>query len=92
MWVEENTDAVFFFQEHESIDLNEAPREECTYILGIQCKRQLQVMAKYGDRSGLSFDATFGTNLPRVWYCGYPQPLHGLLSTSTVVKYDILLG
>jgi hypothetical protein len=62
MWAEENIDAVFFFQEHDSIDLNEEPRPECTYTLGIQTSWQLKVMAKFGDRSGLSFDATFGTN------------------------------
>jgi hypothetical protein len=36
MWTEENADAVFFFQEHETIDLNQAPQLECTYTLGIQ--------------------------------------------------------
>jgi hypothetical protein len=66
MWAEENTDSVFFFQEHGSIDLNEAPRPECTYTLGIKTDWQLQVMAKFGDRSAVSFGATFGTNTPRV--------------------------
>jgi hypothetical protein len=66
MWAEENPDSVFFFQQHESIDLTEAPWPVCTYTLGIQTDWQLQVMAKYGDRSAVLFDATFGTNTPRV--------------------------
>jgi hypothetical protein len=34
MWIEENADSVFIYQEHEIVDLNEAPKEECTYTLG----------------------------------------------------------
>jgi hypothetical protein len=36
MWTEENHDFVFIYQEHEVIDVNLPPKDECTYTLGIQ--------------------------------------------------------
>jgi hypothetical protein len=66
MWTEENWDCVFNYQEHELIDINAEPKEECTYTLGIQTEWQLQMMAYHGHKSAVSFDATFGTNAPRV--------------------------
>jgi hypothetical protein len=75
------------------MDLNAAPRPKCTYTLGMQTEWQLQVMAKYGNGSGLSFDATFGTNTPRVCHptisalCTlYCSPVHAFMcATGTVV-------
>jgi hypothetical protein len=66
MWTEENRDCVFIYQEHELIDINSDPKEEYTYTLGIQTEWQLQMMAYHGHKSAVSFDATFGTNAPRV--------------------------
>jgi hypothetical protein len=66
MWTEENRDCIFIYQEYELIDINAEPEEECTYTLGIQTEWQLQMMAYHGHKSAVSFDATFGTNAPRV--------------------------
>jgi hypothetical protein len=48
--------------------MNEPPKEECTYTLGIQTEWQLSMMVLHGHNSAVSFDATFGTNTPRVNY------------------------
>ena len=66
MWIEENHDYVFIYQEHELININLDPKEECTYTLGIQTDWQLQMMATHGHNSTMSFDATFRTNAPWV--------------------------
>jgi hypothetical protein len=66
MWTEANADSVFYYTEHESIDLNAAPKDEFTYTLGIQTQWQREVMALHGHRRALSIDATFGTNDSRV--------------------------
>jgi hypothetical protein len=67
MWTEENPEFVFKYQEHELVDVNLPPKEDCTYTLGIQTEWQLRMMATHGHQSAVSFDATFGTNTARVW-------------------------
>jgi hypothetical protein len=54
MWTEENRDCVFIYQEHETLDMNEPPKEECTYILGIQTERQFSMMMLHGHNSAVS--------------------------------------
>jgi hypothetical protein len=46
------------YQEYESININNAPTEECTYTLGIQTKWQLKMMIKHGHRKLVSFYVT----------------------------------
>jgi hypothetical protein len=38
MWTEMNCNYVFIYEEHELIDTNLPPKENCTYILGIQIR------------------------------------------------------
>jgi hypothetical protein len=72
MWTKENANCVFIYQEHETLDMNEPPKEECTYILGIQTEWQLLMMALHRHDSAVSFDAIFGTNTPRI---SHPCPM-----------------
>jgi hypothetical protein len=64
MWIEENRDYVFIYQEHELIGINLDTKEECTYTLGIQIDWQVQMMAIHDHNSAVSFDTAFGTNAP----------------------------
>ena len=66
MWTHENTDSVFYYQEHDLIDLNTSTQSDAPFTLGIQNEWQLEMMVKFGHNSALSIDATFGTTQTRV--------------------------
>ncbi|KAJ4749261.1 zinc ion binding protein [Rhynchospora pubera] len=53
MWVENNHDQVFFYEDYSRSD---------TFVLGIQTDWQLQQMICYGNRSLLASDSKFGSN------------------------------
>jgi hypothetical protein len=85
MWTEETANSVFIYQEYETLDLNEAPKEECTYTLGIQTEWQLLMMALNGHNNTVSFDTTFGINTPRIRPVLPPSSLHSSFSIYPVV-------
>lgn len=66
MWVDENPEAVFCYQEHGLLDLNRKKQDDTPFTLGIQTPWQLDMLLKFGHNSALSFDATFGTSETRV--------------------------
>ena len=66
MWTHENLDSVFYYQEHDLMDLNSSTQSDAPFTLGIQTECQLEVMVKFGHSSALSIDATFGTTQTRV--------------------------
>jgi len=66
MWTTENPDNVFYYQEHSLLDLNSSTQSEAPFTLGIQIEWQLEMMEKFGNKSALSIDATFGTTQTRV--------------------------
>ncbi|XP_065881892.1 uncharacterized protein [Euphorbia lathyris] len=51
MWVERNKKTIFFYQENSEAD---------SFILGIQTEWQLQQMIRFGHRSLVAADSTFG--------------------------------
>ncbi|WCJ34686.1 SWIM zinc finger family protein [Euphorbia peplus] len=51
MWVERNKKSIFFYQESSEAD---------SFILGIQTEWQLQQMVRFGHRSLVAADSTFG--------------------------------
>ena len=66
MWVMENPENVFYYQEHSLLDINSQVQNDSPFTLGIQSEWQLQMMIKFGHKSALSIDATFGTSQTRV--------------------------
>ena len=66
MWVMENPENVFYYQEHSLLDINSQVQDESPFTLGLQSEWQLQMMIKFGHNSALSIDATFGTSQTRV--------------------------
>jgi hypothetical protein len=62
MWVIENKDKVFFYQKsglqvHGGLQGSNMP-----FTIGIQTDWQREMMLRCGHESGISIDATFGTN------------------------------
>lgn len=57
MWVENNQDKVFFFEDYSKSD---------TFAIGIQTDWQLQQMVRFGNRSLLASDSKFGSNKLKV--------------------------
>ena len=74
MWVHENPDSVFFYQDHSLLDLNNTNQEDIPFSLGIHTEWQQQMMAKFGHNIAIAFDAIFGTNQTRV--CCYLKGLN----------------
>ena len=66
MWVMENPENVFYYQEHSLLDINSQVQNDSPFTLGVQTEWQLQMMIKFGHKSALSIDATFGTSQTRV--------------------------
>ena len=62
MWVMENPENVFYYQMHSLHDINSQVQNDSLFTLGIQSEWQLQMMIKFGHKSVLSIDATFGTS------------------------------
>lgn len=57
MWVENNQDQVFFFEDYSKSD---------SFVIGIQTDWQLQQMIRFGNRSLLASDSKFGSNKLKV--------------------------
>ena len=51
------------------MDLNCSTQSEAPFTLGIQTEWQLEMIEKFGHKSTLSIDATFGTTQTRVRHC-----------------------
>ena len=66
MWVMENLENMFYYQEHSLLDINSQVQNDSPFTLGVQSEWQLQMMVKFGHISVLSIDASFGTNQTRV--------------------------
>jgi hypothetical protein len=66
MWVYENPNFVFYYQEHGLLDLNKNDQEDALFTLGIQSDWQQQIMARFGHNYAIAIDATFGTTQTRV--------------------------
>jgi hypothetical protein len=59
MWVERNKKSIFFYQDSLESD---------AFILGIQTEWQLQQMIRFGHRSLIAADSTFGIKRLKVFY------------------------
>ena len=57
LWVENNQDCVFFYEDFSDTD---------TFVLGIQTDWQLQQMIQFGSHSLMASDSKFGTNKLKV--------------------------
>ena len=68
MWTAENSDSLFFYQDHSLMDLNSQTQDNSLFTIGIQIEWQLEMMANFGQISALSIDATFGTGQIKVEY------------------------
>ena len=66
MWTRENHNSVFYYQEHDLMDLNSSTQSDAPFTLGIQTEWQLEMMVKFGHNSALAIDTTFGTTQTRV--------------------------
>ena len=66
MWVLENPENVFYFQEHSLLDINSQVQNDAPFTLGVQSEWQLAMMVKFGHNSAFSIDSTFGTSQTRV--------------------------
>jgi hypothetical protein len=69
MWVLKNLDSIFYYVEHDPLNLNIPNQDDTPFTLGIQIVWQCEMMSKYGYGNAIAFDATFGTNQCRVWQC-----------------------
>ena len=66
MWVVENPENVFYYQEHSLLDINSHVQNDSPFTLGVQSRWQLEMMVKFGHNSAFSIDSTFGTSQTRV--------------------------
>lgn len=70
MWVQRNSDKVFYYTESNNEKPISVPGEltgvNMPFTIGIQTLWQKEMMLKHGHRSGISVDATFGTNEKKV--------------------------
>ncbi len=68
MWVVENRDDVFFYQET-NVEVDDGGYESCNmlFTIGIQTKWQQDMMLQHGHEIGVSIETTFGTNEQKVW-------------------------
>jgi hypothetical protein len=66
MWVSKNKDKVFFYQESK-VEV-EGTLQGCNmlFTIGIQIKWHKEMMLCHGHESGVSIDATFGTNNKKI--------------------------
>ncbi len=67
MWVFENKDKIFFYQEFE-VEAEGTLQESYNmpFTIDIQTKWQKEMMLCHGHESGVSIDVTFGTNDKKV--------------------------
>jgi hypothetical protein len=62
MWVMENPNTILYYVEHVPMDMNLPSQDETPFTLGSQTPWQTEMMKKFGYKSSVSFDVTFGTN------------------------------
>ncbi len=74
MWVIENKDKVFFYQESGLQVERGLQGNNVLFIIGIQTEWQREMMLQCGHENGVSIDATFGTNQKKV--CNYGGALN----------------
>ena len=66
MWVESNTDSVFYYKETGKVGPGSLHPENVPFVLGIQTPWQSEMMLKFGHNSRVAIDATFGTSAKKV--------------------------
>ena len=66
IWVESNTDSVFYYRETRKVGLGSLHAENVPFVIGIQTPWQSQMMLKFGHNSRVAIDATFGTSAKKV--------------------------
>lgn len=66
MWMQENPNSVFFYQEHCDFDLNMISPTEIPFTIGIQTEWQREMMLRLGHLRAVSCEATLGTNKNKV--------------------------
>jgi hypothetical protein len=66
MWVQQNTNSVFYYQETRVEVDGGLTRQNMSFIMGIQTPWQREVMIEHGHQEGVAIDATFGTNEKKV--------------------------
>ena len=70
MWVQRNSDKVFYYTESKKEKPIPVPGEltgeNMPFTIGIQTPWQKKMMLQHGHQSGISVDATFGTNEKKV--------------------------
>ena len=59
MWIESHRDHVFFYEDYSDSE---------PFVLGIQTEWQLQQMIRFGNRSLVASDSSFGKNKLKVWF------------------------
>ncbi len=74
MWVQQNTNSMFYYQKI-GVEVDGGfTRQNMPFTLGIQTPWQREMMIEYGHQGGVVVDATFGTNEKKVihytcmWY------------------------
>ena len=65
LWKYENIKQVFFYQEHGLLDMNKVEQDDAPFTLGFHTDWQMTMLLKFGHRSAISIDATFGTSHSR---------------------------
>jgi len=66
MWVTENWEKVFFYQEYNVQVEGNLHEGNMPFTIGIQTKWQKEMMLRHGHESGVSINVTFGTNNKKV--------------------------
>ena len=66
MWVESNTNSVFYYKEIGKVGLGSLHPENVPFVLGIQTPWKSEMMLKFGHNSGVAIDATFETSAKKV--------------------------
>ncbi len=66
MWVRENTNIVFYFQETKGKVEGSLTGDNMPFVIGIQTEFQSNCLLQYGHASAVAIDATFGTNDKKV--------------------------
>jgi len=62
MWMDKNSDYVFYYKLHGLLNLNTTKEDNAPFLLEIQMLWQLEILIKFGYNRALSMDATFGTS------------------------------
>jgi len=66
MWVQQNTNSMFYYQEiGEKVD-GDLTRQNMPFTLGIQTPRQREMMIEHEHQGGVAIDKTFVTNEKKV--------------------------